>query len=72
MYPYQLRRFPPLREGNRARAKVAPLRKGNRAQAKVAPLREGNQALSVPPARRGNLQEGVVNCRFFCELWFGD
>ena len=34
-------RFPPLREGNRAQAKVAPLREGNRAQAKVAPLREG-------------------------------
>ena len=25
------------------------------------PLREGNRPDSVPPARRGNLQEGVVN-----------
>ena len=32
------------------------------------PLREGNRerrAYSVPPARRGNLQEGVINCCFF-------
>jgi len=27
---------------------------------------------SVPPARRGNLKEGVVNLPFFCELWLGD
>jgi heterodisulfide reductase subunit B len=27
---------------------------------------------SVPPASRGNLEEGVVNCCFFCELWFDD
>ena len=35
-------RFPPLREGNRAR-----------------------RAYSVPPACRGNLKEGVINCCFF-------
>jgi hypothetical protein len=31
------------------------------------PLREGNRkkrAYSVPPARRGNLKEGVINCCF--------
>jgi len=26
---------------------------------------------AVPPARRGNLKEGVFNC-CFCELWLGD
>jgi hypothetical protein len=26
---------------------------------------------SVPPACRGNLKEGVINC-CFCELWLGD
>ena len=38
------------------------------------PLREGNRerrAYSVPPACRGNLREGVINCCFF-ELWLGD
>ena len=38
------------------------------------PLREGNRercAYSVPPACRGNLKEGVINC-CFCELWLGD
>jgi len=38
------------------------------------PLREGNRerrAYSVPPASRGNLKEGVINC-CFCELWLGD
>jgi hypothetical protein len=32
------------------------------------PLREGNRerrAYSVPPACRGNLKEGVINCCFF-------
>jgi len=32
------------------------------------PLREGNRvrrAYSVPPASRGNLKEGVINCCFF-------
>ena len=28
------------------------------------PLREGNRRGLVPPARRGNLKEGVVNCHF--------
>jgi hypothetical protein len=27
---------------------------------------------SVPPAGRGNLQEGVVQCTRFGEVWFGD
>ena len=31
------------------------------------PLREGNRA-SVPPARRGNLKEGVFNRACFCKL----
>jgi hypothetical protein len=35
------------------------------------PLREGNRAGKVPPACRGNLKEGVINC-CFCELWLGD
>jgi hypothetical protein len=29
------------------------------------------RAHSVPPACRGNLMEGVINC-CFCELWLGD
>jgi hypothetical protein len=45
-------RFPPLREGNRAEVRF-PL------------LREGNQKGSVPPACRGNLQEGVRNFAYF-------
>ena len=28
------------------------------------PLREGNRVCSVPPASRGNLMEGVINCCF--------
>jgi hypothetical protein len=39
-------RFPPLREGNQVGGGSSP-------------LREGNQLGAVPPARRGNLQEGV-------------
>ena len=39
-------RFPPLREGN-------PVGEGS------SPLREGNPVGAVPPAGRGNLQEGV-------------
>jgi hypothetical protein len=35
------------------------------------PLREGNRAL-VPPACRGNLKEGVLNCLRFGEVWFGN
>jgi len=42
-------RFPPLREGNRAGSGETPLREGNR---------EG-RTRSVPPAGRGNLEEGV-------------
>ena len=37
------------------------------------PLREGNPRTgSVPPARRGNLKEGVLVYPYFCELWLGD
>jgi hypothetical protein len=39
------------------------------------PLREGNRvghALSVPPVCRGNLQEGVIDCVGFYELWLCD
>jgi hypothetical protein len=63
---------PPLREGNRARRNDAspPLREGNREVGQAPPLREGNRAGeasqrrrenpdSVPPAGRGNLEEGV-------------
>jgi len=28
------------------------------------PLREGNRRVLVPPACRGNLKEGVINCCF--------
>ena len=28
------------------------------------PLREGNRRVLVPPASRGNLKEGVINCCF--------
>ena len=39
------------------------------------PLREGNherRAYSVPPACRGNLEEGVLVYPHFCELWLSD
>jgi len=39
------------------------------------PLREGNRerrAYSVPPARRGNLKEGVLVYSYFCELWLSN
>jgi hypothetical protein len=55
-------RFPPLREGNRGAGQVPPLREGNRGAGQVPPLREGNRegrTCSVPPAGRGNLEEGV-------------
>jgi 1-acyl-sn-glycerol-3-phosphate acyltransferase len=55
-------RFPPLREGNRAGSGETPLREGNRAGSGETPLREGNRegrTRSVPPAGRGNLEEGV-------------
>ena len=52
-------RFPPLREGNRARRNDAspPLREGNRAGEASQRRRENPD--SVPPAGRGNLKEGV-------------
>jgi 1-acyl-sn-glycerol-3-phosphate acyltransferase len=55
-------RFPPLREGNREVGQAPPLREGNRAGSGETPLREGNRegrTRSVPPAGRGNLEEGV-------------
>jgi len=66
-------RFPPLREGNRGAGQVPTLREGNRGAGQVAPLREENREGrdegvrplregnpdSVPPAGRGNLEEGV-------------
>jgi hypothetical protein len=59
-------RFPPLREGNRTRRNDAspPLRDGNREgrDEGMLPLREENRegrTRSVPPAGRGNLEEGV-------------
>ena len=53
-------RFPPLREGNRGAGQVPPLREENREgrDEGVRPLREENPD-SVPPAGRGNLEEGV-------------
>jgi autotransporter translocation and assembly factor TamB len=80
-------RFPPLREGNRAGGWLSLLREGNRAGGWLSLLREGNCAggwlsllcegnhagrtCSVPPAGRGNLQEGVLFSRFG-EVWSGD
>jgi hypothetical protein len=34
------------------------------------PARNGR--LQVPPARRGNLKEGVFTLTHFCELWRGN
>jgi len=58
-------RFPPLREGNRAGAGSHTLREGNRAGVGSHPLRDGNPAgeNSVPPAGRGNLEEGVPDAQ---------
>jgi hypothetical protein len=53
---------PPLREGNREVGQAPPLREGNRGAGQVPPLREENRegrTRSVPPAGRGNLEEGV-------------
>ena len=80
-------RFPPLREGNRARVRF-PLRVGGNLKEliipiarpkfticppslRVPPLREGNRRVLVPPACRGNLKEGLSTA-VFCELWLGD
>jgi autotransporter translocation and assembly factor TamB len=54
-------RFPPLREGNRAGGWLSLLCEGN----------HGGRTCSVPPAGRGNLQEGVLFSRFG-EVWSGD
>jgi len=80
-------RFPPLCEGNRAGGWLSLLREGNRAGGWLSLLCEGNCAggwlsllcegnhagrtCSVPPAGRGNLQEGVRFSRFG-EVWSGD
>ena len=53
-------RFPPLREGNRRGAVWLPL------------LREGNRRGAVPPARRGNLKEGVLAYPCLHKLWLSD
>ena len=53
-------RFPPLREGNRRGAVWLP------------PLREGNRRGAVPPARRGNLKEGVLAYPCLHKLWLSD
>jgi hypothetical protein len=53
-------RFPPLREGNRRGAVWLPL------------LREGNRRGAVPPARRGNLKEGVLAYPCLDKLWLSD
>jgi hypothetical protein len=52
-------RFPPLREGNPVGEGSSPLREGNPVGEGSSPLREGNPVGAVPPAGRGNLQEGV-------------
>jgi hypothetical protein len=49
----------PLREGNPVGAGSSPLREGNPVGEGSSPLREGNPVGAVPPAGRGNLQEGV-------------
>jgi hypothetical protein len=49
----------PLREGNPVGEGSSPLREGNPVGEGSSPLREGNQVGAVPPAGRGNLQEGV-------------
>jgi hypothetical protein len=53
-------RFPPLRKGNRRGAVWLPL------------LREGNRRGAVPPARRGNLKEGVLAYPCLHKLWLSD
>ena len=81
-------RFPPLREGNRRGAVwlpllregnrrgavwLPPLREGNRRGAVWLPLlREGNRRGAVPPARRGNLKEGVLAYPCLHKLWLSD
>jgi hypothetical protein len=67
-------RFPPLREGNRRGAVWLPLlREGNRRGAVWLPLlREGNRRGAVPPARRGNLKEGVLAYPCLHKLWLSD
>jgi hypothetical protein len=49
----------PLREGNQVGEGSSPLREGNQVGEGSSPLREGNPVGAVPPAGRGNLQEGV-------------
>jgi hypothetical protein len=58
-----LLQVPPTQWGEPKRlgllARFPPLCEGNRAEVRFPLLREGNQKGSVPPACRGNLQEGV-------------
>ena len=73
-----LRRFPPLREGNRAGVRFPPLREGNRNGVQFPLLCEGNHngvrfpllregnrnGVQFTLLREGNLKEGVINCCF--------
>jgi hypothetical protein len=57
-------RFPPLREGNRVGRMGSPAARGEPRGAHGFPrCARGTRRGSVPPARRGSLKEGVVNCR---------
>jgi len=55
---------PPLREGNRVGRMGSPASRGEPRGAHGFPrFARGTRRGSVPPASRGNLKEGVVNCR---------
>jgi hypothetical protein len=64
-------RFPPLREGNPVGEGSSPLREGNPVGEGSSPLREGNPVGAVPPAGRGNLQEGVQTILALGALFWG-
>jgi hypothetical protein len=64
-------RFPPLREGNPVGEGSSPLREGNPVGEGSSPLREGNPVGAVPPASRGNLQEGVQTILALGALFWG-
>jgi hypothetical protein len=61
----------PLREGNPVGEGSSPLREGNPVGEGSSPLREGNQVGAVPPAGRGNLQEGVQTILALGALFWG-
>ena len=60
----ELGQVPSLGEGNRELGQVPSLGEGNRELGQVPSLGEGNRACSVPPASRGNLEEGVKENRY--------